>query len=93
MSIKVNLMSFLSDYTDGKSQVFLEAGCRTVGEVLAALIRLHPALKDELLDEEGKLDYFYQIILNGDKVEWEQVADQSVRDGDELVIFGVLGGG
>ncbi|MEW5898448.1 MAG: MoaD/ThiS family protein [Bacillota bacterium] len=93
MSIKVNLMSFLSDYTGGKNQIFLEGGCRTVGEVLAALIRLHPALKDELLDEEGKLDYFYQIILNGDKVEWEQISSQPVKDGDEIVIFGVLGGG
>ncbi|MEW6424972.1 MAG: hypothetical protein AB1523_09560 [Bacillota bacterium] len=52
--------------------VKIRSFCRTVGEVLAALIRLHPALKDELLDEGGKLDYFYQIILNGDKVEWEQ---------------------
>ncbi|MEW6275141.1 MAG: MoaD/ThiS family protein [Bacillota bacterium] len=33
------------------------------------------------------------MILNGDKVEWEQIANQPVKDGDEIVIFGVLGGG
>jgi|GEM_PF-4218147 len=71
MSIRVNLMSSLSDYADGKSKVFLEGGCRTVGEVLTALIRLHPALKDELLNEKGKLDYFYQIILPHSEVNKE----------------------
>ncbi|MEW6425211.1 MAG: MoaD family protein [Bacillota bacterium] len=91
--IQVNLMSLLSDYTGGASKVFLEAGCRTVGEVLSELTRLYPVLKQELFDEDGKPDYFYQVILNGDKIEWEQVLDTPVKDGDELVIFGVLGGG
>ncbi|MGQ9825414.1 MAG: MoaD/ThiS family protein, partial [Desulfotomaculales bacterium] len=51
------------------------------------------ALKEELFDENGKVDYFYQVVLNGDKLEWEEILDTPVKDGDELVIFGVLGGG
>ncbi len=92
MSIQVSLMSFLSEYT-GTNKVFLEPKHRTVGEVLNELTRLYPALKQELFDEDGKLDYFYQIILNGDKLVWEEIQETPVKDGDELVIFGVLGGG
>lgn len=92
MSIKVKLMSFLSEHT-GTGQIYLEPVFKTVGGVLEELARLYPALKEELFDENGKIDYFYQVVLNGDKLEWEEIPDTPVKDGDELVIFGVLGGG
>jgi len=92
MGIQVKFMSLISSVA-GVGQVDLDPAHRTVGEVLDELTRLYPALKDELFDEEGKLDYLYQIILNGEKLEWSKVRDEPVKDGDRLAIFAVLGGG
>ncbi|MCL6478282.1 MAG: MoaD/ThiS family protein [Peptococcaceae bacterium] len=92
MSIQVKFMSLISSMS-GVGRVQLDPVYRTAGEVLDELIRLYPALKDELFDEEGKLDYLYQIFLNGEKLEWSRIRDEPVKDGDQLAVFAVLGGG
>ncbi|MFZ5634598.1 MAG: MoaD family protein [Bacillota bacterium] len=92
MSIQIKFMSLISAMA-GVGQVQLDPVYRTVGEVLDELTRLYPTLKAELFDEEGKLDYLYQIFLNGEKLEWSLTRDEPVKDGDQLAIFAVLGGG
>ncbi|MCL6448406.1 MAG: MoaD family protein [Armatimonadetes bacterium] len=92
MSIQVRFMSLISSVA-GVGRVDLEPVHRTVGEVLKEVARLYPALQDELFDEEGKLDYLYQVVLNGEKLEWSSVMEEPVKDGDQLQIFAVLGGG
>ncbi|MCL6610659.1 MAG: MoaD/ThiS family protein [Peptococcaceae bacterium] len=92
MSIQVNFMSLISS-TAGVRRVRLDPAYRTLGEVLDDLTRLYPGLKEELFDEEGRLDYLYQIFLNGEKLEWSSARDEPVRDGDQLAIFAVIGGG
>lgn len=92
MSIQVKFMSLISSMA-GVGQVRLDSSHRTVGEVLDELTQLYPALKVEIFDEEGNLDYLYQIFLNGEKLEWARTRDEPVKDGDQLAIFAVLGGG
>jgi len=92
MSIQVQFMSMLQPVV-GVKQVELEPVYRTVGELLAGLSRQFPALGREIFDEEGKLDYLYQIVLNGEKISWEETRDTPVPDGSRLSIFAVLGGG
>jgi len=92
MSVQVKLMPLISAVA-GVSQVDLESVPRTVGEVLEKLTRLYPGLKDELFDEEARLDYLYQVTLNGEKLDRSRVMEEPVKDGDRLQVFAVLGGG
>jgi len=92
MSIQVQFLSLLGAIT-GVGRVELEPAHRTVGEVLKEVARLYPALQNELFDEEGRLDYLYQVVLNGEKLEWSGVLEEPVKDGDRLQIFAVLAGG
>jgi len=92
MSIQVQFMSMLQPVV-GVGQVELEPVHRSVGEVLESLTRQFPALGREIFDEEGKLDYLYQIVLNGEKIRWDEAWDTPVPDGSRLSIFAVLGGG
>jgi len=92
MSIQVKFMSLVGAAA-GVRQVELEPVCRTVGEVLDELTRLYPALKDELFDEEGRLDYLYHVILNDEILSWPEFQDEPVKDGDSLGIIAMLGGG
>jgi len=92
MSIQVKFISPISAVT-GMRQVDLDPVHRTVGEVLDELTRQYPALKNELFNEEGKLDYLYQVILNDEMLEWSKARDELVKDGDRLAIITLLGGG
>ncbi len=92
MSIQIKFMPLIASAA-GVGLIQLEPVCRTVGEVLDELTRLYPALEAELFDEEGKLDYLYQIFLNGERLEWSLARDEPVKDGDQLTVFAVLGGG
>ncbi|MCL6638599.1 MAG: MoaD/ThiS family protein [Firmicutes bacterium] len=92
MTIQVKFMSLLNSVT-GTAQVELEPVYRTVGELLVGLSRQFPALGREIFDEDGKLDYLYQVVLNGEKIPWEETWDTPVPDGSRISIFAVMGGG
>lgn len=92
MSIQVKFMSMLHSVA-GVGKLELEPVYSTVGELLTGLSRQFPALGQEIFNEEGKLDYLYQVVLNGQKIDWEETWDTPVPDGSCLSIFAVLGGG
>ncbi len=65
------------------------------GGTLADLIeqmanRYGTKVKEELMDKEGNLDYAYGIFCAGEKLNY---LSTRIRDGAELVIVNMLGGG
>lgn len=67
----------------------------TVGEALARLVEQYPALKPELFEPEGGLDWSYLVLINGVAVPRERCLQIPLGDGDRLSLLGVavLGGG
>lgn len=90
MSIKINLPSYFLPYTNDKYIIEVEGA--TVGECLNQLVKQFPDLKKMVFDKKGKLHAYIGIYVNGEDAFPQQVA-KPVRDGDEIHIIYIIGGG
>ncbi|MFC1933227.1 MoaD/ThiS family protein [Chloroflexota bacterium] len=90
MSVKVNISSLLAQYTD--SQPLAKVNGSTVAECLEHLIKQRPDIKQWLFDENGKLWSYIDIYVNKESSYPEELA-KPVKDGDELHIMFLIGGG
>ena len=66
----------------------------TAGEVLDAVITRFPAMRDDLLDENGHLHPHCHMFINGRGVPFLlEKMDTVVKPGDTVNIFPAVGGG
>lgn len=71
----------------------LEVGGGSVGEVLDALVAQFPALRDQLLTEDGELNRFVNVYLNGQDVRYLDGRATPVAAGDEVRLLPAMAGG
>ncbi len=90
MSIKVNIPSYLKSYTNDAQVV--EVNGSIVKECLDHLVKQYPSMKKMLFTEEGKLLDYVSIYVDGEFAYADELA-QPVKDGDELHLLYILGGG
>jgi MoaD family protein len=90
MSVKVNIPWFLQYQLNGVKVA--EVKGNTVSECLASLTKRFPIIVEKLFDEDGKLPPYVDIYVNGENVDPEQLS-QPVKDGDEIHIVTITGGG
>ena len=90
VAIQVIGVSALSSMVDGLS---LEGN--TPAEVIDQLVeKLGPEFKNALYNEQGRIDYSVQSLLNGEIwIERDKPAAYQLRDGDKIMILGVMSGG
>lgn len=63
-------------------------------DVLRAVLSNHPALKDELLDESGRLSRHVHLFVNGRSSKWLPEGMQtSIRPDDTIELFPAVAGG
>jgi len=91
MSVRVRIPTPLRPLTGGRALV--EASGANVAEVIGALARDAPALRAQLLSEDGKLRSFVNLYLNGEDVRSRSGLDTALADGDELTIVPAIAGG
>ncbi len=70
----------------------VEVNRNTVGECLNHLIKQFPGMKKQLFSKNGELFEYIIIPVNGESAYPEQLA-KPVKDGDELNIVLIIGGG
>ena len=90
MSIKIDVSTFLHRYTN--SQQVVEVSGSTVGQCLNDLVKQFPSIKPVLFDKNGKLHIYIAIYVNGESTYQEELA-KPVKDGDELHVIFLIGGG
>jgi molybdopterin converting factor small subunit len=90
MSVKINIPSYLMPYTDDAEAV--ETDGSTVGQCIDHLIKQFPGLKKMVFDKKGELLDYVSIYADGDFVYGDGLT-RPVKDGDELHLFYVIGGG
>ena len=90
MSIKIHLDTILS-YSINSQEVVVVRG-NTVGECLNHLVKQFPAIEKMLFAKNGKLLGYVGIYVNGEDAYPDELA-KPVKDGDELHILYILGGG
>ena len=90
MGIKINLYPFFHQYANGQQVV--EVNGSTVGQCLDQIVTQFPEIKQELFDKDDKLYSYLDIYINGQSAYPEELG-KPVKDGDELHILMVIGGG
>jgi molybdopterin synthase sulfur carrier subunit len=92
--MKVNFFATLRDIAGGKTvEVDVNHGA-TVREVLDAIFIRFPAMKKELLNEDGRLYGHVHFFINGRDVQFlERDLETRVEPGDVLNVFPAVGGG
>jgi len=90
MSIKINIPSYMKSFTNNMRVV--EVNGSTVGECLNHLIKQFPGMKKQLFSKNGNLSEYIIISVNGESAYPERLV-KPVKDGDELNILLIIGGG
>ncbi len=66
----------------------------TVQQIVEAVVRRYPALRRELLDEQGRLHGHIHVFINGRDAHYlDQAAETPVQAEDRVDIFPAVGGG
>lgn len=90
MAISVRIPTPLRKYTDGRDVVTV-AGA-TVREVIDALDRAHPGIKDRLCDGKG-LRRFVNVYYKDEDIRFLDNVDTQLEDGSELTVVPAIAGG
>ena len=90
MSVKINIPSYMQSFTNNMRVV--EVNGSTVGKCLSHLVKQFPGMKKQLFSKNGNLFENIVISVNGESAYPEQLT-KPVKDGDELNIVVIIGGG
>ncbi len=88
MSIRIKIGEILQRFVDNKDTVEVQG--KTVAECLEDLVRQYPETKQWLFDQNGIL--MILILCNGETV-YQKDLKRRVKDGDELTLTMIVGGG
>lgn len=94
--MKVNLRLFLPVLPQaiGRKELELEFAGETVNDLIEHLVtRYGKKARQALYDEGGKLDPVVQVLLNGREWVTHDRLDVALRDGDDVILMIMLGGG
>ncbi len=90
MSVRVQIPTPLRPNSGG--QAVVEVSATTVGESLAKLIEIHPALGGKLF-ENGNLRRFVNIYVNDEDIRYLENLATPIKEGDEIAIIPAVAGG
>jgi molybdopterin synthase sulfur carrier subunit len=75
----------------GQKQVELDGA--TIRELVDALVAKYPSLRQQLLDEQGDLNRFVNVYVNGQDVRYLAGLDTPVTERDEVRLLPAMAGG
>jgi len=89
MAVTVKVFGLLRGITG--PTVVVDGSVETVADLIEYMASQHgEKVKQELLDEEGNLDYAYIVSTEGRRL---NSLSARIRDGDEIIITSMLAGG
>ena len=91
MAVKVRIPTPLQKLTNNQGEVQCDA--KTIDEMLAALEKSHPGIKERLCDEKGILRRFVNIYVNEEDIRFLQGQETALKDNDDISIIPAIAGG
>src|SRR5262245_47541900 len=91
MAVEIRIPTPLRRFTGDRAAVALEGA--TLEALIAALVAEYPALKPQLMDEQGKVRNYVNLFLNGEDVRGLGGLAAPVKDGDKVSIVPAVAGG
>ena len=71
----------------------VDADGQTIGDVLDGLVATYPSLKDQLFTEDGELNRFVNVYVNGQDVRYLDGTATPVAERDEVRLLPAMAGG
>jgi sulfur-carrier protein len=71
----------------------VEVDGTTIRAVVEGLVERHPALKPQLLTDDGELNRFVNVYVNGQDVRYLAGLDTPVASADEVRLLPAMAGG
>lgn len=75
------------------NQKKVEVTGSTVGEALESLLGTYPGLREQIFTEDGSLNRFVNVYVNGRDVRYEQELATPVGENDEVILLPAMAGG
>jgi len=75
------------------NQKKVEVPGATVGEALDSLLLQFPGLRDQIFTDDGSLNRFVNVYVNGRDVRYEQELETPVGENDEVILLPAMAGG
>ena len=75
------------------NQKKVEVTGSTVGDVLESLLEQYPHLREQIFTEDGSLNRFVNVYVNGRDVRYEQELATPVGESDEVILLPAMAGG
>ncbi len=91
MSAVLRVPTVLRSAVGGKSEIAVDGA--TVGEVLQQLTNVYPAIKGQLLNDDGSLHRFLNVYVNDDDVRYLGGVEAAIRPDDEITLLPAVAGG
>ena len=77
----------------GRQQVAVDSDAASVRDALSALWGAHPALRDRVMTEEGRLRPHVNVFVGRESVRYTGGLDTPLRDGALIAILPAVSGG
>ena len=77
----------------GREEITVEAPAPRVGDALRALWSVHPALRDRVMTEEGRLRPHVNVFVGRESVRHTGGLETPLADGAEVAILPAVSGG
>jgi len=91
MAIKVRIPEVLRKFTGGADQVNLEA--TTVAEMIEALEKNHPGIKERICDDKGNVKRFINVFVNEEDIRFQDNLQTALEAGADVSILPAIAGG
>jgi molybdopterin converting factor small subunit len=92
MAVTVHLSGHLKAFSGGTTKMELPGEFVNVGDVLDALWKRHPALRDRVLNEQGEIRQHVNIFAGSDNIKRRQGLATKLNV-NEIHIFNAVSGG
>jgi sulfur-carrier protein len=93
MPITFRIPSYLASFADGQSSFALDGSPVTVADVLGSLWKLHPALRDRIMDEQGEIRQHINIFVGEEAIRFADGLATKVPSNAEIMIVPAVSGG
>jgi molybdopterin converting factor small subunit len=93
MAVTFRIPSYLVSFTNGQSSLALDNTPATVSDALESLWRLHPGLRDRVLDEQGEVRQHINIFVGDEAIRFAEGLSTKVPNNAEIMIVPAVSGG
>ena len=93
MAVTVRIPSYLAAFAGGRSSLTVDGAPRNVRELLQALWRTCPGLRDRIVDEQGEIRQHINLFVGQEAIRHTGGLETPVPDAAEVLIVPAVSGG